>query len=113
MGRGEEGSGIRFALDASPPQPAGLLIDVAESLTLLALLEQTSGGHDQDDIDANHAENPSEDVVDEDVRKRGDRCCTATVEGSSGRAGAGGIRHKGRRGAVKITTAVELNIQSQ
>ncbi len=84
----------RRTLEAA--NPAGLLIDVTKALSLLAFLQQAGGCHDQQDIDAHHTEDSSKDIVDEDVRKRGNRRGTAAHEGCGGRAGAGRIRHESR-----------------
>ena len=87
-----------------------LLVNVAETLTLLALLEQAGRGHDEDGVDADHAKHGGEDVVDEDVGERGDGRGAPAHEGSSRGAGAHGIGDEGGRGAVEVAAAGELMI---
>ncbi len=88
---------------------AGLLVDVAVALALLAFLEQAGGSHDEHDVDADHAEDSRENVVDKDVRERADRCSAPAHERSSGGAWARRVRHKGGRCAVEVATAAKLS----
>lgn len=88
---------------------AGLLVDVAVALALLAFLEQAGDSHDEHDVDADHAEDTRENVVDENVREGGDRGSTPAHERSGGRAGARRVRHKGGRCAVEVATAAKLS----
>lgn len=87
---------------------AVLLVDVPESRTLLAVLEQGCDGHDHGHVDAHHAEHSSEDVVDEDVGERGQGGGAALEQCRRGRARAGGVRDEGRSRAVKVAAALEL-----
>jgi hypothetical protein len=48
---------------------AGLLVDMAEALALLAVLEDHGDGDDEEGVDADKAEDGGEDVVEEDVGK--------------------------------------------
>jgi hypothetical protein len=75
---------------------------------LLAILEQASRGHDEECVEADHAEQRREDVVDEDVGETGDGRGATPHQGRGRGAGAGGIGHEGGRGGVKVTAAVEL-----
>ncbi len=86
-----------------------LLVDVAETLPLLAILEQAGGGHDERGVDTNHAEDAREDVVDEDVGERGDGGRAALHQGGGSRARAGRVRHEGGRRAVDVAAAVKLS----
>ena len=81
---------------------------MAEALPLLALLQQASCGHDEDGVDADHAEDGGEDVVDQDVGEGGDGGRTGAHERSGGGAGADVIGDEGGRGAVEVATALEL-----
>lgn len=93
-----------------PAKRTGLAVDMAEALPLLAVLQQTGGSHDHDNIDTNHSEHSGENVVDENVGEGRDGCRTPAHEGRSCRARAHGICPEERRCAVEIATAVELDI---
>ena len=73
---------------------ARLLIDVAETLPLLAILEQAGCSHDENSIDADYTEHGREDIVDEDIGKGRDGGCTASHKSSSCRARACRVRHE-------------------
>lgn len=85
-----------------------LLVNVAEALVLLAVLCQAGRGEDQHAVDAAHAKDGGEDVVDEDVGETRDRGRAPAHQGRRRRAGAGSIGDEGRRSAVEVATAVEL-----
>lgn len=77
-----------------------------EPLPLLALLEQTGRNHDEEDVDADHAEQGREDRVEEDVGKGRDRRDTAAHERRGALAGARGVRDEEGRGcAVEVSAA--------
>lgn len=73
-----------------------LLVDVTEALPLLALLQQTSGSHDEDGVDTDHAEDRSKYVVDQDVGEGVDGSRTGTHERGGGWAGADVVGDEGR-----------------
>ena len=104
--------GAIFRLAACLEPGRRFLVNVTEPLPLLALLDQAGGGHDEDDVDADHAEDGREDVVDEDVGERGDRGGAGPHEGRCGRAGAHLVGDEGGRGAVKVAAALELFLRS-
>ena len=82
---------------------------MAEPLALLALLEQAGRGHDEEDVDADHAEQGREDVVKEDVGKGRDGRDTAAHKRRRALAGAGGVGdEEGRGRAVEVAAAREL-----
>lgn len=56
---------------------AGLGVNVAETLTLLPVLEQTGSGQDEHAVDSSHTEHSREDLIDEDVGKASYRSCTS------------------------------------
>jgi len=91
---------------------AVLLVNVSESLTLLAVFHQAGSCQDEQYVDANEREHSREDVVDENV---GETCqgrgAALDQLGSSGTR-AGGVSNESRRGAVEITTALELETWS-
>ncbi len=92
----------------NPPRTV-LLVDMAEPLALLALLEQTGRGHDEEDVDADHAEQGREDVVEEDVGKGRDGRDAPAHECRRALAGAGGVGdEEGRGRAVEVAAAGEL-----
>lgn len=85
-----------------------LLVNVAESLALLAVLHQAGCRQDETDVDADHAEDGREDVVDESVGKgRQGRGASSHKRGGGGTR-AGSVGDEGRRRAVEVATALEL-----
>lgn len=100
-------------LSLEPAERAGLAVNMAEALSLLAVLQQTCGSHNQNNINTNYAKDSGENVVDKNVGKGRDRRRTPSLEGRSCRARTHGIRPEERRRAVEITTAVELDTQAK
>ena len=100
-------------LSLEPAERAGLAVNMAEALSLLAVLQQTCGSHNQNNINTNYAKDSGENVVDKNVGKGRDRRRTPSLEGRSCRARTHGIRPEERRRAVEITTAVELDVGSK
>lgn len=92
-------------LDSCKP---ALLIDMSESLLLLAILEQASGRHDEDSVDTDHTEHGSEDIVKEDVGEGSDGGRAAAHESRGGRASARRVGDEGWGGAVKVAAADKL-----
>lgn len=90
------------------PREPGLGVDVAETLTLLPVLEQAGGSQDEYAVDTSHTEHGREDVVDENVRKASDRSCASCQQGGGGWGRTCGVGDEGGRCAVEITAAVEL-----
>lgn len=86
-----------------------LLVNVPEPLHLLALLEQAGRGHDEDEVDADHAEERREDGVEEDVGERADGAHAPAHDRRRRLAGTRLVRHEeGRRRAVEVAAAGEL-----
>lgn len=69
---------------------------MAETLPLLALLQQTSGSHDENNVDTDHAEDRGENVVDQNVGEGGDGGRTGTHERGGSWAGADVVGDEGR-----------------
>lgn len=97
-------SSVKTSLKGAP----ALLVNMAEALALLALLEQARRGHDEDGVDADHAEHGGEDVVEEDVGERGDGRGAPAHEGRGRGAGARRVGDEGGRGTVEVAAAGEL-----
>lgn len=83
-------------------------VNVAEAGALLAVLEQACGGEQQHGVNARHAEDGGEDVVDKDIGETRDGRRAASHQRRSGGRGAGGVGHEGGRGAVEEAAAGEL-----
>lgn len=98
-----------FLLFLKCASDAALLVDVPVAFHLLPFLEQAGGGDDEHGVDADDAEEGREDVVDEGVAEARQRRGAARHQGRRGRAGAGRVREEGRRGAVQVAAALELD----
>lgn len=87
---------------------ARLLVDVAEALALLAVLEDHGEADDEEGVDADEAEDGGEDVVEEDVGEGRHGADAAALQGGGGGRLADVIRDEGWRGAIEVATAIEL-----
>ena len=81
---------------------------MAVALALLAVLQQGGDGDDEQGLDADHAEDGREDIVDEGVAEGVERPDAALYQRRGGRARALRVHDKRRRSAVQVTTALEL-----
>lgn len=81
---------------------------MAESFTLLSVLEQAGGSHDQDDVDTDHAEHSREDVIYERVSERVQGRGAASHQSGGSGARAGLVGDESRGATVEIATAAEL-----
>lgn len=81
---------------------------MTEALPLLALLQQTSGRHDKDNVNTNHAEDRSKNVVDQDVGEGDDGGRTWAHERGGGWARADVVGDEGGGGAIEVAAAFEL-----
>ena len=91
---------------------AVLLVNVSESLTLLAVLHQAGCCQNEQYVDANEREHGCENVVDENVGETRQGRGAALDQLGGGGTGAGGVGDKRRRCAVEVTTALKLDILS-
>lgn len=89
---------------------ASLFVDEPVPFALLSVLEKGGHGHDQENLNADHTEHSSEDIVHEGVSEWADRRNTSLLEGRGRRARAGSVRDEGGGGAVEITAATELEM---
>lgn len=85
-----------------------LLVDVAESFRLLALLQQAGHGNNEQSVDGDHAEDGREDVVDKVAGERRERGSASDLQCRGCLAGAEGAGSEGGRLAVFVATAAEL-----
>ncbi len=82
---------------------------MAEALALLAVAHEAHGGHDEDGVEADDAEQRREDVVDEDVGEGRDGRRAPAHDGCRGLGRAGRVGDEGRGRAVAVPAAGELH----
>lgn len=90
-----------------------LLVDVSETLTLLAVLHQAGCCQDEQYVHADEGEYSRENVVDENVGEARQGRGAALDQLGSGRTRACGVCDKSRRSAVEVTAALESCLQQR